>query len=71
MKFEYKNLKIAKGVIFQSKNDPTINIGKPEEFERVLNELGAEGWELVQILDPKGFLGLGDIGSIIFKRQIG
>ncbi|MCL2566367.1 MAG: DUF4177 domain-containing protein [Defluviitaleaceae bacterium] len=71
MKFEYKNLKIAKDVILQSKNDTTINLSKPEELEKALNELGAEGWELIQIVDPKGFLGLGDTGYCIFKRQIG
>jgi len=70
MKFEYKNLKIARGVIFKSKNDPTINADKPEEFEKALNELGADGWELIQIIDPKGFLGAGDVGYCIFKRQV-
>jgi len=70
MKFEYKNLKIAKSVIFKSKNDPTVDIGKPEEFEKALNELGADGWELTQIVDPKGFLGAGDTGYIIFKRRV-
>ena len=70
MKFEYKNLKVARGVVFKSKNDTTIDVARPEEFEQALNELGADGWELVQILDPKGFLGAGDIGYVIFKRQI-
>ena len=70
MKFEYKNLRIAKGVIFQSKNSTTINIDKPEEFEKALNELGADGWELIQMVDPKGFMGAGDVGYCIFKRRI-
>ena len=70
MKFEYKNLKIAKDVVFKSKNDTTINLGKREEFERALNEFGADGWELIQIVDPKGFLGLGDVGYCVFKRQV-
>ena len=70
MKFEYKNLKVARGVVFKSKNDTTIDVARPEEFEQALNELGADGWELVQILDPKGFLGAGDIGYVIFKRQV-
>ncbi|MCL2528021.1 MAG: DUF4177 domain-containing protein [Defluviitaleaceae bacterium] len=70
MKFEYKNLKIAKDVIFQSKNSTTINIGKAEIFEKALNELGEDGWELIQIIDPKGFLGIGDVGYCVFKRQV-
>lgn len=71
MKFEYKNLKIAKDVIFKSKNDTTVDIGKAEAFEKALNELGADGWELTQVIDPKGLFGAGDSGYIIFKRQIG
>ncbi|MCL2841758.1 MAG: DUF4177 domain-containing protein [Defluviitaleaceae bacterium] len=70
MKFKYKILKIAKDVIFKSKNDTTVYLGKPEEFENALNELGADGWEMAQIVDPKGFLGAGDTGYAIFKRQI-
>ena len=70
MKYEYKNLKIAKDVILKSKNDTTIDLGKPEDFELALNEFGNDGWELVQIIDPKGFLGFGDVGYCIFKRQV-
>ena len=70
MKFEYKNLRIAKGVLFQSKNDTTINLAKPEEFEKALNALGEDGWELTQVIDPKGFLGAGDVGYCVFKRQV-
>ena len=68
--FEYKSVKIVKGVLLKSKNDPTIEIDKPEEFGRALNELGADGWELVQILDPRGFLGASDTSVAIFKRLI-
>jgi len=70
MKFEYKTLRIAKDVILQSKNNPTISVDKPEVFEKALNELGVDGWELIQILDPKGFLGIGDKGYCIFKRKV-
>ena len=70
MKFEYKNIKIAQGVVFRSKNDPTVDITKQEEFERALNMLGEDGWELIQMIQPKGFLGLGDVGYCIFKRQV-
>ena len=71
MKYEYKNLKIAQGVIFKSKNDRTIDVTKQEEFEKALNMLGEDGWELIQMIQPKGFLGLGDVGYCIFKRQVG
>ena len=70
MKFEYKNLKIAQGVIFKSKNDSTVDVTKQEEFEKALNMLGEDGWELIQMIQPKGFLGLGDIGYCVFKRQV-
>jgi len=70
MKYEYKTIKIAKDVIFKSKNSATINIGNPNEFEKALNELGADGWKLIQILSPVGFLGLGDEGYCIFERQV-
>ena len=70
MKFEYKNIRIAKDVLFKSKNDTTVNIGDPAEFEKALNEFGADGWELIQIIDPKGFLGLGDVGYCVFKRHV-
>ena len=70
MKFEYKNLKIAQGVVFKSKNDSTIDVTKQEEFEKALNMLGEDGWELIQMIQPKGFLGLGDVGYCVFKRQI-
>ena len=71
MKFEYKNLKIAQGVIFKSKNDPTIDVTKQEEFEKALNMLGEDGWELIHMIQRKGFLGLGDVGYCLFKRQVG
>ena len=70
MKFEYKNIKIAQGVVFRSKNDPTVDVTKQEEFEKSLNMLGEDGWELIQMIQPKGFLGLGDVGYCIFKRQV-
>ena len=70
MKFEYKNLKIAQGVIFKSKNDSTIDVTKQDEFEKALNILGEDGWELIQMIQPKGFLGLGDVGYCVFKRQV-
>ncbi len=70
MKFEYKTIKIARSVIYKSKNDPTVNADKVEELEQALNELGSEGWELIGMIQPQGFLGLGDEGLCIFKRLV-
>ena len=70
MKFEYKNLKIAQGVVFKSKNDPTIDVTKQEEFEKALNMLGEDGWELIQMIQPKGFLGLGDVGYCVLRDKL-
>ena len=70
MKFEYMTLKVAKGVIFQSKKDTTVNLSKAEDFEKALNELGADGWELTQVIGIEGFLGAGDSGFAILKRQV-
>jgi hypothetical protein len=65
MKFEYMTLKVARGVIFQSKNDTTVNLDKEEVFQKALNELGADGWELIQVI-----LNVGDSGYAILKRQV-
>jgi len=65
MKFEYMTLKVVKGVIFQSKNDTTVNLDKEEVFQKVLNERGADGWELIQVI-----LGIDGLGYAIFKRQV-
>jgi len=65
MKFEYMTLKVARGVIFQAKNDTTVNLDKEEVFQKVLNELGADGWELIQVI-----LNVGDSGYAILKRQV-
>ena len=70
MKYEYKVLKIASMILFKSKDDPTVNSDKTEDFETALNELGKEGWELVEVIDPRGFMGLGDSGQCIFKRIV-
>ena len=65
MKFEYMTLKVARGVIFQAKNDTTVNLDKEEVFQKALNELGADGWELIQVI-----LNGGDSGYAILKRQV-
>lgn len=70
MKFEYKTMKIATQILYQSKNDATVNVDKVEDFEKELNRYGQEGWELIEMIQPKGLLGLGDTGLCIFKREI-
>jgi len=70
MKYEYKTMKIATMLLYKSKDDPTVNADKVEELEKALNELGKDGWELIETIQPKGFMGLGDTGLFIFKRAI-
>ena len=70
MKYEYKTIKIAKGVIYKFKNDSTVNADKVAELGQALNEFGQEGWELIEMIQPQGFLGLGDEGLCIFKRLV-
>ena len=70
MKFEYKIINIAKSMVFKSKNDSTINADNLEEFQNALNVLGNDGWELIEIIQPIGYLGLGDKGACLFKRKI-
>ncbi len=43
MKYEYKTIKIAKGVIYKFKNDSTVNADKVAELGQALNEFGQEG----------------------------
>lgn len=65
-RFEYKTLTIE---------SPTIVVGAkftPEyraEIEKTLNQLGAEGWELVAVWDP-GYPGDVRSGMHYFRREI-
>lgn len=54
-KYEYKVITIPTGFAMNSRQYETIAL----EFEARLNELGAEGWELVQRID----------GFFFFKRE--
>ena len=55
VKHEYKtlNIKIKKGFFSGIVNTPLPN------FEKILNEEGAQGWRLVQILSPEIFSSMG------------
>ena len=55
-KFEYKVVSIPTSIPLGAKGYEKI----AAEFENILNELGAEGWELVQRAD----------GFFFFKREI-
>lgn len=54
-KYEYKVIPIATIATWTQKQYETV----AQEFEAQLNELGAEGWELVQRVD----------GFFFFKRE--
>ena len=55
-KFEYKVITIPTSIPIGIKSFEKI----ADEFETTLNQLGAEGWELVQRID----------GFFFFKREI-
>lgn len=56
-KYEYKVITVATSLSLGAKGYEKIAL----EFETTLNELGADGWELVQRMDSFFF----------FKREIG
>jgi len=55
-KYEYKVITIATTLPVSTKRYEKI----AQDFERKLNELGVEGWELVQRMD----------GFFFFKREV-
>lgn len=55
-KFEYKVITIPTSIAIGNKGYEKIAL----EFETILNQLGAEGWELVQRMD----------GFFFFKREL-
>lgn len=55
-KYEYKVIPIATTVVITTKQYKKI----AQEFEKELNQLGAEGWELIQYKE----------GFFFFKKEI-
>jgi len=41
-----------------------------KDFELTLSQLGEDGLELIQSLDPKVLWGLSDVGYCVFNRSI-
>lgn len=65
MKWEYKTIKMT--------THTTFNAGKPSEgaFDRAMNELGEQGWELVAVFPLTQTIGETRDVVVAFKRQLG
>lgn len=64
MNWEYKTVKVkAKGAMG--------GLLDTEEFEAKLNELGARGWELVNVFDTSASYGYSRLVVGVFKRPRG
>lgn len=61
MKWEYKTIKISAKGLLGGKFDET-------EFDRMMNELGAQGWELVAVFDTNQGHGATRDVVAVFKR---
>lgn len=62
MHWEYKTIKLAAGGFLGGKLDE-------EAFDRMLNDLGRNGWELVAAFDTNQSSGQSRDVVAIFKRQ--
>jgi hypothetical protein len=62
--YEYTTKVITHG--FLGRKEDEID---PAELERGLNELGAQGWELVKVLTDQAIHGGKDGHLLVFKRQ--
>ncbi|WP_447640740.1 MULTISPECIES: DUF4177 domain-containing protein [Chitinophagaceae] len=63
-KFEYKTVKIREDAkIFHSEYDL-------KEMERMLNQLGSEGWELVSNIVQTDIMGSATGAVLVFKREV-
>ena len=63
MKFEYKQIRAQAGIKLGKRPDDEVN---PKDVPEMLNELGAEGWELVNFAVNT----LESATIYIFKRHI-
>ena len=62
MTWEYKTVSLATGGLLGGKFDP-------EKLDEVLNDLGAEGWELTSAFDTNQSYGATRDIVAIFRRQ--
>ena len=63
MKWEYKQIRVQAGIKLGKKPDDEVN---PKDVPGMLNELGAEGWELVNF----AINGWESATVYVLKRQI-
>lgn len=64
-KFEYTTETLHHGLLGRNKDE----LNREELLER-LNEMGAEGWEMVKVLTDMALAGEKDGHLLIFKRQL-
>ena len=64
--FEYTTTVITHGLMGRHRDEID-----PGALEQALNELGAEGWELVKVLTDQAIHGGKDGHLLIFKRAVG
>ena len=64
--FEYTTTVLHHG--FLGRKSEELDRG---EFERALNELGADGWELEKVLTDMALHGEKDGHVLVFKRPLG
>jgi hypothetical protein len=60
-KREYKTIRLELKVGFVERDDP--------DFDATLNEYGAQGWRLVQVLQPAKPLGETSRYVLVFERE--
>jgi hypothetical protein len=64
MKWEYKSLKLGTKGLFGGKIDEVL-------LDRMMNELGGQGWELASAFDTEEAAGRTKDVVVIFKRPKG
>jgi Domain of unknown function (DUF4177) len=65
MRWEYKTVKVsAKGWVVGGRLDE-------HEFDRMLNEMGEQGWELVSVITTHQAYGASRDIAAVFKRPAG
>lgn len=64
MSWEYKTIALAAHGFLGGKLDTV-------RFEQMLNQLGREGWELVNVFDTNAYQGATRDVIAVFKRELG